>query len=155
MSILAPIVWKPLFWLLIIYVFLQKIGLDAVADNYLNEKISPAFVGLLTESEMKTFCLWIRAKCLDSPQRANVILRTSHPHCVSAGTSSSFPACSLIRAFVLDSFILQYPMCLLANSENPDQTVHLRSLTWAFVIHMSEDTFSHGVADIWLILQIV
>ena len=36
---------------------LQKIGLDAVTDNFLNEKVSPAIVSLLTESEMKTFCL--------------------------------------------------------------------------------------------------
>ena len=41
----------------VMHVILQKIGLDAATDNYLNEKISPAFVGLLTESEMKTFCL--------------------------------------------------------------------------------------------------
>ena len=33
---------------------LQKIGLDALSDNFINEKISPAIVGLLTESEMKT-----------------------------------------------------------------------------------------------------
>ena len=40
----------------------------------------------------------------------------------------SCPACSLIRAFDLDSYILQYPMSLLAGSEDPDQAVHPRSL---------------------------
>ena len=33
---------------------LQKIGLDAVADNFLTQNISPDIVGLLTETEMKT-----------------------------------------------------------------------------------------------------
>ena len=46
-------------------------------------------------------------------------------------------------------------MSLLADSEDPDQAVHLRTAIWAFAVHMSEDTFSYGVEDIWLILQIV
>ena len=65
---------------------------------------------------------------MNSPQRANDVLGTSHQRCVPAGTFSSCPACSLIRAFDLDSYILQYPMNLLADNEDPDQAVHLRSL---------------------------
>ena len=38
------------------------------------------------------------------------------------------PSSSLIGAFDLDSYILQYPMSLLADSEDPDQAVHPRSL---------------------------
>ena len=60
--------------------------------------------------------------------RVNDVLGTSHPRCVPAGTSSSCLACSLIRAFDLNSYILQYPMSLLADSEDPDQPVHPRSL---------------------------
>ena len=52
--------------------------------------------------------------------RVNDVLGTSHPRCVPAGTSSSCLACSLIRAFDLNSYILQYPMSLLADSEDPD-----------------------------------
>ena len=37
-------------------------------------------------------------------------------------------ACSLIRALYLNSYILQYPMSLLADSEDSDQPVHPSSL---------------------------
>ena len=55
--------------------------------------------------------------------------------------------CRLIRAFVLQSYILWYLMILLADSAGPDQTAHLRSLIWAFAVcPCPEGMFSLSVA---------
>ena len=39
---------------------------------------------------------------------------------------------SIIRACTLRSYILQYSMILLVDSEGPDQTARMRRLIWAF-----------------------
>ena len=42
-------------------------------------------------------------------------------------------------------------MVILVDSEGPDQTARMRSLIWAFAVHiMFKDTFSHGAAGLTL-----
>ena len=51
------------------------------------------------------------------------------------------------RPFTLHSYILWYPMILLADSDGPDQTAWMRRLIWAFAVRMCpKDTFLHGAA---------
>ena len=69
-------------------------------------------------------CLRISAKCAKS----------HHP----------VQAQSIIRAFALHSYILSYPVILVADSEGPDQTAQA-DLGLRCPI-MPEDTFSHDVA---------
>ena len=52
-----------------------------------------------------------------------------------AESHHSAHARGLIRVFALERCILQYPMILAADSKGTDQTVHPRSLIWAFAIH--------------------
>ena len=77
-------------------------------------------------------CLWTCAKCAASDHSAH--------------------APSIIQAFVLHSYILQYPRILLADREGLDQTVHQRSLIWAFGVHTwPEGTFSLVGAQLYMI----
>ena len=58
---------------------------------------------------------------------------------------------SIIRAFALHSYILKYPMILLADSEGPDQTARMRRLIWAFAVRIRSYIrrhVSHGAARI-------
>ena len=73
-------------------------------------------------------CLRVHAKCAGS----------HHPALVQ----------SIIRAFALYSYILLYPLILLADSEGPDQTAHPRSLIRAFTIRICPKTFSNSAAQI-------
>ena len=67
----------------------------------------------------------------------------------SADSDHPAHAQSIIHASALDSYILQYPMILLADSEGPDQTARMRSLIWAFAVRISPMTsFSQGAAYI-------
>ena len=59
------------------------------------------------------------AKCADSDH-------TAHAQCI-------------IRAFALHSYIL-YQMIRLVDSEGPDQTARMRSLIWAFALHICPKT---------------
>ena len=43
---------------------------------------------------------------------------------------------SVIRAFVLHSYILRYQMTLLVNSEGSDQTARMRRLIWALDVRI-------------------
>ena len=54
------------------------------------------------------------------------------------------------QAVALHSYILWYPMILLAYSEGLDQTAQMHRLSWAFAVYMPEDTFSHAAAHIEL-----
>ena len=47
---------------------------------------------------------------------------------------------SIIRTFSLHSYILWYLMLLLEDSESPDQTARMRSLIWAFAVHIWSKT---------------
>ena len=58
----------------------------------------------------------------------------------AAWTNHHAHAQSLIRAFALHRYILQYLMIMWADSESPDQTAHLRSLIWAFAIRICPKT---------------
>ena len=53
---------------------------------------------------------------------------------------------SIILSFALNSYILQYPMILLADSEEPDQTAQVHGLIWAFAVSIIIwlKTFWHG-----------
>ena len=53
---------------------------------------------------------------------------------------------SIIQAFVLHSYILQYPMILLIDSKGPDQIAQISRLIGSSLSHMPEDMFSHGGA---------
>ena len=56
---------------------------------------------------------------------------------------------SITPVFSLHSYILYYPMILLADNEGPDQTARMRRLIWAFVVGICPKTrFSHGAAII-------
>ena len=56
---------------------------------------------------------------------------------------------SIIRAFALYTFIRQYPMSLLADSEGPNKTARMRWLIWAFAVRISLKThFRHGTVHI-------
>ena len=68
------------------------------------------------------------------PRQAKNCLRT---RAKCAGSDHPVYAQSINRAFC-HSYFLQFPMILLADSEGPDQTAHVR---------ISEDTFWHGATD--------
>ena len=44
----------------------------------------------------------------------------------------------LISAFIVRLHIQQHPSFGFANSEGPDQTARMRSLIWAFAVHICE-----------------
>ena len=69
-------------------------------------------------------CIRTCAKCADSDHPAH--------------------AQSIIRAFVLNSYNLRYPMILLADSEGPDQTS--QAVLGFRCLYMPEDSFSHSMA---------
>ena len=58
----------------------------------------------------------------------------------AAWTNPHAHAQSLIRAFALHWYILQYLMIMLADSKGPDQIAHPRSLIWAFAIRICPKT---------------
>ena len=62
---------------------------------------------------------------------------------------------SLIRAFTLHWYILQYLMIMLADSEGPDQPARMRRLNWAFAVRICQKTFSHGAAQNNQILKVL
>ena len=55
---------------------------------------------------------------------------------------------SIVRTFALHSYILLYPITLLGDSEDTDQTVWMRRLILAFTVHKCLKTFSHGASQI-------
>ena len=59
-----------------------------------------------------------RAKCVDS----------DHPAIAQ----------SFIRAFALHSYILKYPIILLANNRDPDLTARMRWLIWTFAVRICQ-----------------
>ena len=76
-------------------------------------------------------CLRVCPKCADSDH---------HTH-----------AQSIIRAFAFDSYIMQHPITLLADSECPGQTARSADAQADLGLHcphMPEDTFSLGAAQI-------
>ena len=54
---------------------------------------------------------------------------------------------SIIQALGLQSYILEYPTILLADSEDPDQAAWIHKLIWAFAVRICQKTFSHAVAQ--------
>ena len=60
------------------------------------------------------------------PKRKSVFERKMHRFV--------FIAQNLIWAFALHSYMPQYRMSLLADSEGPDQTARMRRLIWAFIV---------------------
>ena len=67
-------------------------------------------------------CLQTCTKCADSDHPAH--------------------AQSIIRVFTLDSYILQYPMIPLADTEGPDQTVDVQAGLGFCCPHMPEHVFA-------------
>ena len=57
-------------------------------------------------------------------------------------------ALSMIRAFALHSYILKYPLILLADSEGPNLTARMCRLIWAFFVRICPNTFSHGAGHL-------
>ena len=51
---------------------------------------------------------------------------------------------NIIRVFALNTYILYYPMTLLADSEGPDQTAHSQAQLGLRCPHILEDTFLLG-----------
>ena len=47
---------------------------------------------------------------------------------------------SIIRALALHSYIMWYPVILLADREGPDQTARMRRLIWAFLVRICRKT---------------
>ena len=73
----------------------------------------------------------------------NVLLKCET--CADSGNSAH--AQIIIPSFTLQSYVLEYSMILLADSEDPDQTARMRRLIWAFAVRMSEDMFPHGAEN--------
>ena len=57
-------------------------------------------------------------------------------------TDSDHPAHAqiIIRVFALYSYILRYPMILLADSEGPNHTVRMHRLIWDFAVRICQNT---------------
>ena len=68
---------------------------------------------------------------LNGPRQAKECI----PTCAKC-TDSDHPAQRIIRVFALHSYSLQYLLILLADSEDPDQTVRMRRLIWAFYVRI-------------------
>ena len=81
------------------------------------------------------------AKCAKRKTRSN--MRKMHTLCMC---KVSFSFCTPITYAIVNL----YQMIQLANSEGPDQTARMRSLIWAFAVHIYPDMFSHGTAKIYI-----
>ena len=66
------------------------------------------------------------------------------PNANSEGCDHSAHSRSLIRAFAVRRYILQYPLNQSTSDANPDQTVRMRNLIWAFDARVWDNVpFSH------------
>ena len=80
--------------------------------------------------------------CPDGPITAryrfikNASWENALEHSQNADLEHLAHAQSIMRAFALRSYILQYPRILLADIEGPDQTVRMRRLSWAFAVRI-------------------
>ena len=61
---------------------------------------------------------------------------------------------SLIMTFVIQQYIVQYPVILEVISEETDQTLYMRRLVWAFAVSIGlEGTFLHGAVQVTAIVS--
>ena len=79
----------------------------------------------------------------NGPRQAKKCLQTCEK---CADSDPPAHAQSIIRAFAFHSYILWYPMILLADSEGPDQTA--QADLCLLCPHIPEHTFSHGAAQV-------
>ena len=80
--------------------------------------------------------------------------KNAFEHAQNAHSDHPAQAQSNIRAFALHLYIprMWYPIILFADSEGPDQTAKALADLRLRCPHLLEDTFSHGVAKMAVIL---
>ena len=73
---------------------------------------------------------------METDETVNIIWALSSEKCLRACARCAFRSTCACASYYPGSYILWFPMILLADSEGSDQTARIRRLIWAFAVRI-------------------